>query len=135
MGTPKNNPRGYCYKESGDYDSRNDLVRIWGRWTDTGVPGLGTVQGKGFTVTRDGVGIWTVTFDQGFIGLQSASACTYCEASGAGVDQVGEVSTFTPGVAGACTLRVLNFTGAAAADLAAGDYMCFEAVLFSQWLD
>lgn len=148
MGTPKGNQKGFRYWPSGgsrveglggftDYgqDSKNNQVRIWGMWTDTGVPGLGTVVGKGFTVTRDNVGIWTVTFDQGFEAMQSVQAFTAPIASGTGTDDVAQAGAFTAGVAGACTLGIFNHAGGVAGDLAAGDYIGFEAVLLSQWND
>jgi len=48
---------------------------------------------------------------------------------------IAQLGTFTAGVAGACTLVIFNFTGAAAADPAAGDYIGFDVILTSQWLD
>jgi hypothetical protein len=149
MGTPKGNPKGFRLRDSGGTfadsgagvvatagcDASADQVRVWGRWTDTGVPGLGAVIGDGFTVVRDNVGIWTVTFTQGFQTLQSASATAMPSTTGAGTDDCGQVSTFTAGAAGACTLRILNFTGAGAADLALNDWMCFDCVLTSRTLD
>jgi hypothetical protein len=149
MGTPKGNNIGFRYRPSGGtfadsgagvvqtvgQDSKGDQVRIFGRWTDTGAGAIDNVIGTGFTVAYTGVGIYTVTFTQGFTALQKASATTLNQATGTPVDQIGQVGAFTAGAAGACTLVILNFTGAAAADPAAGDYVCFEAVLCSQWLD
>ena len=149
MGTPKGNQKGFRYRDSGGtsvqtgaaaftvigQDSVNDQVRVWGRWTDTGAGAIADVIGKGFTAAYTGVGIWTVTFTQGFQALQSGHAFAMPATTGAGTDDIAQVSTFTAGVAGACTLVILNFTGAAAADPAAGDYVGFDVVLRSQWLD
>ena len=150
MGTPKLNSKGYRYFPSGGEfadsgagvvqtagcDSKNDQVRVWGRFTVDAVPAVDDICGEGIaSIVRGAQGIYTVTFTQGFQGLQMAHCTTQCSTSGVGTDTLGEVSTFTAGVAGACTLRLLCFTGAAAADPAVGDYICFDAVLTSQWLD
>jgi len=149
MGLPKGNQKGFRLRDSGGTfvdagagvvatagcDAQNDQVRVWGRWTDTGVPGIGTVVGDGFTVGRTGVGDWLITFTQGFQFLQFASAKAMPSTSGTATNDVAQVSTFTAGAAGACTLRILNFTDAAAADLALNDWMCFDCILTSQWLD
>lgn len=149
MGAPKRNQKGFRYRDSGGgrvqtgvgaytvtgQDSRNDQVRVWGRWTDTGAGAIANVIGKGFTAAYTGVGIWTVTFTQGFQVLQMGSAFAMPETTGVGTDDIAQVGAFTAGVAGACTLVILNFTGAAAADPAAGDYVGFDVVLRSQWLD
>ena len=149
MGTPKGNQKGFKLRDSGGTfsdvgagvvpltgcDAQGDQVRVWGRWTDTGVPGLGTVVGDGFAVVRTGVGIWTITFTQGFQFLQYASATAMPSTTGAGTDDCGQVGTFTAGVAGACTLVINNFDSVGAADLALNDWMCFDCILTSQWLD
>lgn len=149
MGTPKRNQRGFKYRPGGGtfvdsgagvvatvgQDSQGDEVRVWGKFSTDGAGAIADIQGSGFTAAYTGVGIYTVTFDQGFMALEHANATPQVAASGSGTDLVGEVSTFTPGVAGACTLVLLAFTGAAAADMAVGDFLCFEAVLRSEWLD
>jgi hypothetical protein len=153
MGTPKYNDRGLkLWPSRGQYeetvasggaviqtqgcDAQDDQIRVWGKWTDTGAGAIANVSGSGISgVVRNGAGIWTVTFNQGFQALQYADASVQHEASGASTDDVAQVGAFTAGVAGACTLVVLNFTGAAAADPAAGDYICFNAVLLSRTLD
>jgi len=148
MGTPKGNQKGFALFPSGGVfadsgagvvqtagcDAKNDQVRVWGRFTVDAVPAATDVTGQGISgVVRDAQGIFTVTFDEGFQAMQYGN-CILQHAAGA-TDTVGQVSTFTAGVAGACTLRLLVFTGAAAADPAVGDYVCFDAVLTSQWLD
>lgn len=155
MGTPKGNQKGFTLFPSGGTfadagagvvqtagcDSKNDQVRVWGRFTidavlqtpvDISGPGILSVTGgTGAAAT----GIYTVTFVEGFQTMQMGSCSVQLATSGIGTDVTGEVSTFTAGAAGACTLRLLTFTGAGAADVATGDYVCFDAVLTSQWLD
>ena len=149
MGTPKGNLKGFKYFPGGGtfvdsgagvvqtvgQDSQGDQVRVFGRWTDTGAGAIDNVTGTGFTVAYTGVGIYTVTFTQGFTAMEAAHGCTLNQATGTPVDQIVEIGAFTAGAAGAATLVILNFTGAAAADPAAGDYVCFEAILKSEWLD
>jgi len=149
MGTPKGDLKGFRYFPGGGtfadsgagvvqtvgQDSHGDQVRIFGKFSTDGAGAIADVQGEGFTVAYTGVGIYTITFTDGFTALQYANATTQVQASGSATDLVGEVSAFTAGVAGACTLIVLAFTGAAAADMAVGDYLCFEAVLLSEWQD
>ena len=149
MGTPKGNQKGFRYRDSGGtslqtgaaaftvtgQDSKNDQIRVWGRWTDTGAGAIANVIGKGFTAARTAAGIWTITFTQGFQALQSGHAFAMPATTGVGTDDIAQVGVFTAGVAGACTLTIFNFTGAAAADPAAGDYVGFDVILTSQWLD
>jgi hypothetical protein len=150
MGTPKGNQKGFSTFPSGGtfadsgagvvqtvgQDSKGDQIRVWGRFTTAAGPIVDTsrIVGEGIlSIVRGAAGIYTVTFVDGFQACQSASATV--QNAVVATDVLAEVSTFTPGVAGACTLRLLTFTGAGAADPAAGDYVCFEAVLCSQWLD
>jgi len=135
-------PSGGVFADSGagvvqtvGEDSQGDQVRIWGKFSTDGAGAIANVQGTGFAAAYTGVGIFTVTFTQGFQTLQSGGAYVQAAASGTATDLVGQISTFTAGVAGACTLRLLAFAGAVATDMAAGDFLCFEAVLTSQWLD
>lgn len=155
MGTPKGNDRGFTYfpsrgtfadsgagvVQTAGCDARNDQVRVWGRFSvDAGgnaydLTGEGVASVVGGTGAAGATGIFTVTFTQGFQACQMAHCTTMLGTSGIGTDVLGEASTFTAGAAGACTLRLLTFTGAAAADPATGDYVCFDAILLSQWLD
>lgn len=150
MAAPKGNQKGFTLFPSGGVfadsgagvvqtagcDSQNDQVRVWGRFTVDAVPAPDDISGTGIaSVVRGAQGIYTVTFDEGFQTMQMGSCTVQTAASGVGTDTIGQVSTFTAGAAGACTLRLLVFTGAAAADPAVGDYVCFDAVLTSQWLD
>ncbi len=147
MGAPKYNlknfkyfPAGGIYIDSGagvvqttGQDSNGDQVRIWGKWTETGAGAIQDPQGVGFTVAYTGAGIFTVTFAQAFGFLEGAHA--YLQAAVTATDITGEIGAFTPGAAGAATLVVLSFASGAAADPATGDYVCFEAILRSEWLD
>jgi hypothetical protein len=154
MGTPKGNLKGFTLFPSGGTfadagagvvqtagcDSKNDQVRVWGRFTVDVGGDVDDISGTGITsvtgATGGGTtGIYVVTFDEGFQTMQMGSCTVQTATSGVGTDTIGQVSTFTAGAAGACTLRLLTFTGAAAADVATGDYVCFDAVLTSQWLD
>jgi hypothetical protein len=157
MGTPKGNLKGFRYRDSGGTsvqtgaaaftitgnDAKNDQVRVWGRFAIDAVTQTPVnIIGKGIASITGGAGavgaptgIYTVTFTQGFQTLQSGHAFAMPEASGVGTDDIAQLGTFTAGAAGACTLVIFNFTGAAAADPAAGDYIGFDVVLTSQWLD
>jgi hypothetical protein len=154
MGTPKGNPKGLTLFPSGGVfadvgagvvqasgcDAQNDQIRVWGRFTIDAGGDPDDISGTGITSVTGGAGsaltgIYTVTFDEGFQTMQMGSCTVMAATSGVGTDTIGEVSAFTAGAAGACTLRLLVFTGAAAADVATGDYVCFDAVLTSQWLD
>jgi hypothetical protein len=127
--------KGFYTRYSGDAGSmsQGDLVKFIGKFSTDGAGAIANDYTPGATVTYIAGGNYLLTFDEGFAGLQSATASI--QAVGAAVDQYAQIGAFTAGVAGACTLELWNCAVALNADMAAGDYFMYEVTLYSEWLD
>lgn len=126
MSYPRGNLEGFYHRE------RNP-VRIMGRFTVDGVPVTDDQQGRGYTVARTAAGRYTVTFVDACPVLITANATTMVATGN--TDTVAQLGAFTPGLVGAATLVLRNMIAAVETELAVGDYMTFDAVIYSETLD
>lgn len=104
----------------------NEIVMIKGRFYFNGTSSPATVYGKGFTVARSGVGLYTITFTDRFPELHSVN---FGFANATGTVQAHAV--ITGSVVGGSATNTLSFTYCHAATptdpaAAATNWMSFE---------
>jgi hypothetical protein len=128
MTYPRGNLEGFYHRE-------RTPVRIMGRFTLDATPVVVDIHGRGFTVTYAAVtpGVYTIVFDDAVSDLITANA-TVMVALG-NTDMEMQLGTFTPGGTGAATLVLRSIVAAVETDVAADDYVMFEAVVYSECLD
>lgn len=129
MSTPK-------YNNFGCYHYEHGPVLVCGRFTVDGTPAPDDVTGHGFTASRTGVGDYLITFDDGFSHMLGGAVSAN---SSAITGVMAKFGTFTPGVAGACTLQILTSENTAVATVWAavecvvGEYITFFVMLHTEF--
>jgi len=104
-----------------------------GRFTLDAVPAAVDVHGRGFTVARTAAGRYTVTFADAVSDLITANA-TLMVAVGS-TDMEAQLGAFAAGGTGTSTLIIRSMVAGVETDVAAGDYVMFDAVVYSEVLD
>jgi len=106
-----------------------------GRFTVDAAPAVNCVDlhGRGYTAAVTAAGRYTITFTDAVSDLITANA-TVMVALG-NTDMEAQLGAFTAGGTGTATLVLRAMTAAVETDIAVGDYMMFEAVVYSEALD
>ena len=128
MSLPRGNLEGFYHREG-------TPVRIMGRFTLDATPLVADIHGRGFTVVYAAgtPGVYTITFADAVAGLITANASLMVAAGN--TDMEAQLGTFTPGGTGTATLVIRSVVAAVETDVAADDYVMFEAVVYSECLD
>ena len=124
------------YNNFGIYHYEHGPVMICGRFTVDGTPVPDLVHGHGFVATRVGVGDYLLTFTDGFdLFLGGAISANSSDITGV----MAKFATFTPGIAGACTLQLLTSENSAVAtvwapvEIVVGEMLSFCVILHTEF--
>ena len=125
MSIPRNDPSGFYHYESG-------ATRILGQFEiDTGAIPAASQAGPGYTVAYTGAGDYLVTLTERFSQIVCASACVLTAANN--TDRYCQIAAITVGAAP--TVQILCHLVGANTDPPNNDFIQFEIVVRSEWLD
>jgi hypothetical protein len=124
MTIPRHDPRG-------DYTYENGPAVISGSFQIVAGPVMGVNVGDGFVATRVGVGDYLVTLNDSFFGPIFVTATVRNAANN--VDMYAQIGTITPGAAP--TIQIRTKTAGANTEVPNDDWVHFEVVALSEWLD
>lgn len=117
------------YTQNTQYLNR-DTVRLEGRFLANGGSAIAqnatNIIGNGFTVTRAGTGLYTITFCDKFVALVSFKCTPHVATAAVRTPQVAAINLASKTI----QVRTVDETGTAA-DLAANDGLSFEAVFWN----
>lgn len=92
------------------------IVKIEGSFAPAGTSAPTAVKGKGFSVSRSGVGTFVVLLEDAYVDLNCATASLQLASADDKTVQFGAIDVVT---AKTVVLRVYDISGAAAADISA----------------